>query len=81
MCARDFKGVGNQYVEEGKLIIEMRDEKDTKVGSNWDGTQTAPTLTANNANGAQRMPDKKRKSQVRFLRDSTKTHRLSMRYP
>ena len=27
-------------------------------GSNWDGTQTAPTLTQNNANGGQRMPDK-----------------------
>ena len=27
-------------------------------GSNWDGTQTSPTLTANNAGGAQRMPDK-----------------------
>lgn len=26
--------------------------------TNWDGTQTAPTLTKNNANGAQRMPDK-----------------------
>ena len=26
--------------------------------SNWDGSQTAPTLTQNNANGAQRMPDK-----------------------
>ena len=26
--------------------------------SNWDGTQTAPTLTQNNANGGQRMPDK-----------------------
>ena len=26
--------------------------------SNWDGTQTAPTLTANNAGGSQRMPDK-----------------------
>lgn len=25
---------------------------------NWDGTQAAPTLTQNNANGAQRMPDK-----------------------
>lgn len=25
---------------------------------NWDGTQTAPTLTANNAGGGQRMPDK-----------------------
>ena len=26
--------------------------------TNWDGTQTAPTLTANNAGGSQRMPDK-----------------------
>lgn len=25
---------------------------------NWDGSQTAPTLTANNAGGQQRMPDK-----------------------
>lgn len=25
---------------------------------NWDGTQTAPTLTANNCGGGQRMPDK-----------------------
>lgn len=25
---------------------------------NWDGTQTAPTLTQNNAGGSQRMPDK-----------------------
>ena len=25
---------------------------------NWDGTQTAPTLTQNNAGGGQRMPDK-----------------------
>lgn len=28
------------------------------VGESWDGSQTAPTLTVNNANGAQRMPDK-----------------------
>lgn len=28
------------------------------VSSNWDGSQISPTLTANNANGAQRMPDK-----------------------
>ena len=26
--------------------------------TNWDGSQIAPTLTKNNANGAQRMPDK-----------------------
>ena len=28
------------------------------TGSSWDGSQISPTLTANNANGAQRMPDK-----------------------
>ena len=28
------------------------------VTSNWDGSQTSPTLTANNAGGSQRMPDK-----------------------
>lgn len=26
--------------------------------TNWDGAQVAPTLTMNNAGGAQRMPDK-----------------------
>ena len=29
-----------------------------KTAQFWDGTQTASTLTANNANGSQRMPDK-----------------------
>lgn len=24
LCARDCKGVGNQYVEEGKLIVQYR---------------------------------------------------------
>lgn len=28
------------------------------TASNWDGTQISPTLTKNNANGGQRMPDK-----------------------
>ena len=28
------------------------------TASNWDGAQTSPTLTARNAGGAQRMPDK-----------------------
>ena len=25
ICARDYKGVGDQYAREGKLIIEVRD--------------------------------------------------------
>ena len=28
------------------------------INQSWDGSQTSPTLTANNAGGAQRMPDK-----------------------
>ena len=46
LCARDYKGVGSQYVEEDKLVCY------------WDGGQVAGTLTANNAGGNQRMPDK-----------------------
>jgi len=47
LCARDYKGVGNQYVQENKCISCW-----------WDGDNTASTLTKSNANGAQRMPDK-----------------------
>ena len=46
LCARDYKGVGSQYVEEDKLVCY------------WDGGQVTGTLTANNASGCQRMPDK-----------------------
>ena len=46
LCARDYKGVGSQYVEEDKLVCY------------WDGGQATGTLTANNAGGSQRMPDK-----------------------
>lgn len=28
ICARDYKGVGNQYVSEEKLIIELREAED-----------------------------------------------------
>ena len=27
MCARDFKGVGNQYVSEGKVIMEKHEQE------------------------------------------------------
>lgn len=33
-------------------------EREVVVSQAWDGSQVSPTLTANNANGAQRMPDK-----------------------
>lgn len=41
--------------------------------SNWDGKQTAPTLTANNAGGCQRMPDKKNFNAVIEEGDNMKT--------
>ena len=112
LCARDHKGVGSQYVDEGKCVIESVRKLDnesrnqrqqelcssqgfctssqlasgkkvmgcltatnySKLGaqvmfsgdytvveehkSYWDGGQVCGTLTANNAGGNQRMPDK-----------------------
>ena len=43
----------------GAISFQERAANDMYVvQSNWDGSQVAPTLTSNNANGAQRMPDK-----------------------
>ena len=50
--------------EEDKVqTLKARDYKDPQVvayenGSSWDGSQVSPTLTAHNADGSQRMPDK-----------------------
>ena len=47
--------------EEKTTTLKARDYKDpicVTVPCFWDGSQTVSTLTANNANGAQRMPDK-----------------------
>lgn len=41
-----------------ELYARLNEDSGGEMKSNWDGTQTAPTLTQNNANGAQRMPDK-----------------------
>ena len=30
ICARDYKGVGNEYVDEGKLIIDVRTDSHCK---------------------------------------------------
>jgi len=52
LCAKDNEKWGcNQWVNEGKAIVEPKP-------SWWNGEQTAATLTKQNANGAQRMPDK-----------------------
>jgi site-specific DNA-cytosine methylase len=40
------------------IIIQEREDLEKTEPCSWDGTQTAPTLTARNAGGGQRMPDK-----------------------
>lgn len=47
----------NSFEEQSPSLL-ARQYKDPPLVSYWDGGQTAGTLTANNANGAQRMPDK-----------------------
>lgn len=47
-------GTGGGFVP---MLVEETHQQ-TQESSNWDGTQIASTLTANNANGSQRMPDK-----------------------
>ena len=51
LMASGYAKNGTQEAMNGMYVVP--DEP-----SSWDGSQTAPTLTANNANGAQRMPDK-----------------------
>lgn len=49
---------GYQKLGTQEAMSDMYVVGGSKTLMNWDGTQTAPTLTQNNANGAQRMPDK-----------------------
>ena len=45
-----YQKLGTQEATNGMYVVEG--------ASNWDGSQISPTLTARNASGAQRMPDK-----------------------
>ena len=47
--ASGYQKLGTQEAANDMYVVEP---------CNWDGTQTAPTLTARNAGGGQRMPDK-----------------------
>ena len=49
LMASGYSKLGTQEAMNGMYIVE---------NSNWDGSQVSPTLTSNNANGGQRMPDK-----------------------
>ena len=51
-------GSKQRTVQGIELYARLNEDFGGEMNSNWDGTQTAPTLTQNNANGAQRMPDK-----------------------
>ena len=51
LCARDFKGVGNQYVDENKLVVQEAFVKSRRAQSDtddetWIEGETAPTLNA-----------------------------------
>ena len=48
LCASGYDKLGTQEVANDMYVVQ----------SSWNGGQISPTLTANNANGAQRMPDK-----------------------
>ena len=48
---------GDGYIESDKMYTLNTIERHA-VCASWDGSQVSPTLTANNAGGGQRMPDK-----------------------
>lgn len=48
LMAWGYQKLGTQEAMNGMYVTQ----------SNWDGTQTSPTLTSRNAGGGQRMPDK-----------------------
>lgn len=48
LCASGYQKLGSQEAMNDMYVVSC----------NWDGSQIAPTLTANNAGGGQRMPDK-----------------------
>jgi DNA (cytosine-5)-methyltransferase 1 len=50
LMASGYEKNGTQEAMNGMYVIQE--------GRSWDGSQVSPTLTANNANGSQRMPDK-----------------------
>jgi len=49
LMASGYNKLGTQEAMNGMYVVQ---------GCSWDGKQTSPTLTANNAGGEQRMPDK-----------------------
>ena len=49
LCASGYDKLGTQEAANDMYVVQ---------GQSWDGSQVSPTLTANNAGGAQRMPDK-----------------------
>lgn len=59
LCARDFKGVGNQYVAENKLVVQEAFVKSRRAQSNtddetWIEGEVTPTLNAFDNGGESR---------------------------
>lgn len=57
---KDVPGGGKGFLiqEESATSLRCNNYMTVFQPCNWDGTQTSPTLTRNNAGGCQRMPDK-----------------------
>lgn len=53
LMASGYDKLGTQ-----EAVNDMYVVREGSMKTNWDGSQTAPTLTARNAQGQQRMPDK-----------------------
>lgn len=53
LMASGYQKLGTQEVMNDMYVTDRGGYR-----VNWDGTQISPTLTKNNANGGQRMPDK-----------------------
>ncbi len=49
-----YQKLGTQEAMNDMYVVEGG----SQMNSNWDGSQTSPTLTSRNAGGGQRMPDK-----------------------
>lgn len=59
-CGKFGGGKGAIWQEDKSATLACNNDQTLFVpeGCNWDGSQTAPTLTSHNAGGSQRMPDK-----------------------
>ena len=58
LLASGYEKNGTQEALNDMYVVQSCETRPVPPPICWDGTQTAPTLTRQNANGSQRMPDK-----------------------